>query len=84
MVRSTVWTAPMRDHLWVLGADILRDKPTLVDAREPRPKPTAVDAVVIAEDAYQAIARFTQIRAGQGFAVRVHPGNLALAAGSTR
>jgi len=82
MVRSAVWTAPMRDHLWVLGADILRDKPALVDARGP--KPAAADGVVIADDAYQAIARFTQLRAGQGFAVRVHPGNLALAAGSAR
>jgi len=66
----------------VLGADIVRDKPTLVDASGP--KPTAADGVVIADDAYQAIARFTQLRAGQGFAVRVHPGGLALAAGRTR
>lgn len=84
MVRSTVWTAPMRDHLWVLGADILRDKPTLVDAREPRQKPAAAGGVVVADDAYQAISRFTQWRAGQGLAVRVHPGGLALASGSTR
>ena len=82
MVRSAVWTAPMRDHLWVLGADILRDKPPLVDAGGP--KPTAANGVVIASDAYQAIARFTRLRAGQGFAVRVHPGSLALAAGSAR
>jgi len=82
MVRGAVWTAPMRDSLWVLGADIVRDKPTLVDASGP--KPTAADGVVIADDAYQAIARFTQLRAGQGFAVRVHPGVLALAAGRTR
>jgi thiosulfate/3-mercaptopyruvate sulfurtransferase len=82
MVRSAVWTAPMRDSLWVLGTDILRDKPALVDARGPTP--TAADGVVFADDAYQAIARFTQLRAGQGFAVRVHPGNLALAAGSAR
>lgn len=84
MVRSAVWTAPMRDHLWVLGADILRDKPTLIDAREGKSKSTAADGVVFANDASQAIARFTQLRAGQGFAVRVHPGSLALAAGSTR
>ncbi len=82
MVRSAVWTAPMRDSLWVLGADILRDKPTLIDARGPTP--TATEGVVFADDAYQAIARFTQLRAGQGFVVRVHPGNLALAAGRTR
>jgi thiosulfate/3-mercaptopyruvate sulfurtransferase len=82
MVRSTVWTAPMRDHLWVLGADILRDKPTLVDAVGP--KPAVANAVVVAADAYQAIARFTQLRAGQGIAVRVHPGNLALTAGRAR
>lgn len=82
MVRSAVWTAPMRDSLWVLGADIVRDKPTLVDASGRRP--TAADGVVIADDAYQAIARFTQLRAGQGLAVRVHPGSLALAAGRTR
>ncbi len=84
MVRSAVWTAPMRDSLWVLGADILRDKPTLFDAREPKPQATAAGGVVIAVDAYQAIARFTQLRAGQGLAVRVHPGSLALAAGSAR
>lgn len=84
MVRSAVWTAPMRDRLWVLGADILRDKPRLVDAREGKPKTTAVDAVVYADDAYQAVARFTQLRAGQGLAVRVHPGGLALAAGRTK
>jgi len=82
MVRSAVWTVPMRDSLWVLGADIVRDKPTLVDAGGP--KPIAADGVVIADDAYQAIARFTQLRAGQGLAVRVHPGSLALAAGRTR
>jgi hypothetical protein len=84
MVRSAVWTAPMRDRLWMLGADILRDKPTLIDAREPKPNPPAADSVVFADDAYQAIARFTQLRAGQGFAVRVHPGNWALAPGRTR
>jgi thiosulfate/3-mercaptopyruvate sulfurtransferase len=84
MVRSAVWTAPMRDRLWMLGADILRDKPTLVDAREPKPNPTAADGVVFADDVYQAIARFTQLRAGQGFAVRVHPGNWASAPGGTR
>jgi hypothetical protein len=72
----------MRDHLWVLGADILRDKPTLVDAVGP--KPAVANAVVVAADAYQAIARFTQLRAGQGIAVRVHPGNLALTAGRAR
>jgi len=82
MVRSTVWTAPMRDSLWVLGADIVRDKPALVDVRGPNP--AVADAVVFADDAYQAIARFTQLRAGQGLAVRVHPGGLALASGSTR
>lgn len=82
MVRSAVWTAPMRDGLWVLGADIVRDKPTLVDAGAP--KPAAVNGVVIAADAYQAIARFTQVRAGQGVAVRVHPGSLALATEGTR
>lgn len=82
MVRSAVWTAPMRDSLWVLGADIVRDKPTLVDAAGPTP--AAANGVVIADDAYQAIARFTQLRAGQGLAVRVHPGSLALAAGKTR
>ena len=82
MVRSAVWTAPMRDSLWVLGADIVRDKPTLVDASGP--KPIAADGVVIADDAYAAIARFTQLRAGQGLAVRVHPGGLALARGRTQ
>lgn len=82
MVRSAVWTAPMRDSLWVLGADIVRDKPILVDAGGS--KPAAANGVVVAEDAYQAIARFTRLRAGQGIAVRVHPGNLALAAGSAR
>lgn len=82
MVRSAVWTAPMRDHLWVLGADIVRDKPTLV--ADGGPKPAATNGVVIADDAYQAIARFTQLRAGQGIAVRVHPGSLALAAGRAR
>lgn len=82
MVRSAVWTAPMRDSLWVLGADIVRDKPTPVDVRGPNPAVT--DAVVFADDAYQAIARFTQLRAGQGLAVRVHPGGLALVSGSTR
>ena len=82
MVRSAVWTAPMRDGLWVLGADLVRDKPTLVDAGGP--KPAAANGVVIADDAYQAIARFTQLRAGQGIAVRVHPGSLALAAGRAR
>jgi thiosulfate/3-mercaptopyruvate sulfurtransferase len=84
MVRSAVWTAPMRDDLWVLGADILRGKPALLDAREPGPQPTAAGGVVIANDAYQAIARFTRLRAGRGFAVRVHPGSLALAAGGAR
>lgn len=82
MVRSAVWTAPMRDGLWVLGADIVRDKPTLVAAD--RPAPAAANAVVVAADAYQAIARFTQLRAGEGLAVRVHPGSLSLAAGSAR
>ncbi len=82
MVRSAVWTAPMRDDLWVLGADILRDKPTLVAAD--RPVPAAANAVVVADDAYQAIARFTRLRAGEGLAVRVHPGSLALAAGGAR
>lgn len=82
MVRSAVRTAPMRDSLWVLGVDIVRDKPTLVDASGL--KPPAADGVVIADDAYQAIARFTQLRAGQGIAVRVHPGSLALAAGRAR
>jgi len=84
IVRSAVWTAPMRDGLWVLGADILRSKPSLIDARAGRPKPTAAEGVVFADDAYQAIARFTQMRAGQGIAVSVHPGNPALAAGSMR
>lgn len=84
MVRSAVWTAPMRDDLWVLGADIVRDKPLLVDAREPKPQSTMAGGVVFAVDAYQAIARFTQLRAGQGIAVRVHPGSLALAAGRAR
>ena len=84
MVRSTVWTAPMRDHLWVLGADILREKPTLVDAREPGQKLAAAGGVIVADDAYRAIARFTQLRAGQGLAVRVHPGSLAMASGSAR
>ncbi|MCM2288183.1 MAG: rhodanese-like domain-containing protein [Sulfuritalea sp.] len=82
MVRSAVWTAPMRDDLWVLGADILRDKPTLVAAGGPAL--ATANGVVVAADAYQAIARFTQLRAGQGVAVRVHPGSLALAAGSAR
>lgn len=82
MVRSAVWTALMRDGLWVLGADIVRDKPTLVDAGGSRP--AAANGVVIADDAYQAIARFTQLRAGKGIAVRVHPGSLALAAGDSR
>lgn len=82
IVRSAVWTAPMRDGLWVLGADILRDKPALVDARES--KPVAADGVVIADDAWQAIAHFTQLRAGRGLAVRVHPGQLALAAARAR
>lgn len=81
MVRSAVWTAPMRDGLWVLGTDIVRDKPTLVDAGGPG---QAANGVVIAHDAYQAIARFTQLRVGKGIAVRVHPGNLALAAGRAR
>ncbi len=84
MVRSAVWTAAMRDHLWVLGTDILRDKPTLVDARQAKPQPIATDGVVYADDAYHAIARFTQLRAGQGFAVRVHAGNLTSAAEGTR
>jgi len=82
MVRSAVWTAPIRENLWVLGADILRDKPTLIDVRGPTP--TATEGVVFAGDAYQAIARFTQLRAGQRFAVRVHPGSLAMTAGSAR
>ncbi|MDP2135294.1 MAG: hypothetical protein Q8J99_16960 [Sulfuritalea sp.] len=82
MVRSAVWTAPMRDGLWVLGADIVREKPTLVAAGGP--VPAAANGVVVADDAYQAIARFTQLRAGRGLAVRVHPGSLALAAGSAR
>lgn len=82
MVRSAVWTAPMRDDLWVLGADIVRDRPTLVAAGGPAP--ATANGVVVAEDAYQAIARFTQWRAGQGIAVRVHPGSLALAAGRAR
>lgn len=82
MVRSAVWTAPMRDSLWVLGVDIVRDKPTLVDAGGL--KPAAANGVVVADDAYQAIARFTQLRAGQGIAVRVHPGSLALTAGRAR
>ncbi|MDA8256138.1 MAG: hypothetical protein M0Z99_10975 [Betaproteobacteria bacterium] len=82
MVRSAVWTAPMRDDLWVLGADILREKPTLVAAD--RPAPAAANGVVVAEDAYRAIARFTRLRAGEGLAVRVHPGSLALAAGRAR
>jgi thiosulfate/3-mercaptopyruvate sulfurtransferase len=82
MVRSAVWTAPMRDSLWVLGADIVRDKPILVDAAGP--KPAAANGVVVADDAYQAIARFTQLRAGEGIAVRVHPGSLALTAGRAR
>lgn len=84
MVRSAVWTAPMRDHLWVLGADILRDKPILIDSREPKPRLTASGGVVIAVDALHAIARFTQLRAGEGLAVRVHPGNLALASRGIR
>lgn len=82
MVRSAVWTAPMRDDLWVLGADILREKPILVAAD--RPAPAAANAVVVADDAYQAIARFTRLRAAEGLAVRVHPGSLALTAGKAR
>jgi len=82
MVRGAVWTAPMRDSLWVLGVDIVRDKPTLVDGGGPKP-PTA-NGVVIADDAYLAIARFTQLRAGLDIAVRVHPGSLAFAAGGAR
>lgn len=82
MVRSAVWTAPMRDGLWVLGADIVREKPTLVAVGGP--VPAAANGVVVADDAYQAIARFTQLRAGRGLAVRVHPGSLALAAGNAR
>lgn len=74
IVRSAVWTAPMRDHLWVLGADILRERPPLVDARERNLKPVGPDGVIVADDAYAAIARFTQLRAGLGLAVRVHPG----------
>ncbi|OHC67191.1 MAG: hypothetical protein A3H93_09965 [Rhodocyclales bacterium RIFCSPLOWO2_02_FULL_63_24] len=84
VVRSTVWTAPMRDRLWVLGADILRNKPALIDARQAKPKSSASGAVVVADDAYQAIARFTQLRAGRGLAVRVDPDGLALAAGSAQ
>lgn len=79
MVRSVVWTAPMRDRLWVLGAEILRDKPTLIDAHGHTPAQIAADGVVVAADAYQALARFTQLRAGQGFPVRVHPGALTQA-----
>lgn len=84
MVRSAVWTAAMRDHLWVLGADILRTRPALIDARQAGSKPPPSAGVVVADDAYRAIARFTQMRAGRGFAVRVHPGGLAMAAGGTR
>ncbi len=84
MVRSAVWTAPMRDHLWVLGADILRNKPALIDARQAGSKPPPSAGVVVADDVYRAIARFTQLRAGRGFAVRVHPGGLAMAAGESR
>lgn len=76
MVRSAVWTAPMRDSLWVLGVDIVRDKPTLIGAHEPKPGQSAAAGVVVAADAYQALARFTQLRAGQGLPVRVHPGAL--------
>lgn len=74
MVRSAVWTAPLRDHLWVLGKDILRDRPALADARAPTPP--APHAVVVAADTASALARFTQWRAGQGFDVRVFPGPL--------
>lgn len=74
MVRSAVWVAPLRDHLWVLGKDILRDKPTLADAHAPTPP--VPHAVVVATDTATALARFTQWRAGQGFDVRVFPGPL--------
>lgn len=74
MVRSAVWTAAMRDHLWVLGRDLLQGKPVLADARNPAPP--APDAVVVAADTAGALARFTQWRAGQGYAVRVFPGPL--------
>ncbi len=73
MMRAAVWTAPLRDELWVLGTDILRGHPALADARGAAP-PSGARAVVVAPDAPGALARFTQWRAGEGRDVRVYPG----------
>jgi thiosulfate/3-mercaptopyruvate sulfurtransferase len=77
IVRSAVWTAPMRDHLWVLGADLLREKPALIGPGVATAN--GRNAVVVAADAYRAVARFAQLRAGEGLAVRVHPAASAVA-----
>jgi hypothetical protein len=82
MIRSAVWTAPLRDHLWVLGKDILQDKAVLADARNP--VPPAPQAIVVAANTAGALARFTQWRAGQGYDVRVFPAPLRTDLAQTR
>lgn len=57
IVRATVFTAPMRDDLW------------LVNARERAAAP--VGSVIHAPDAYTAIVRFTRQAAGGGKMLRV-------------
>lgn len=75
MVRTAIWTAPMRDHLWVLGRDILREKPPLLrESTSATPAVVPAHAVVVAARADTAIARFTALRADQQFDVRVYPG----------
>lgn len=57
MIRSAVYTAPMRDHLW------------LVNQREVDAVPA--DRRILAPDAYTAISRFARHLAGGGQPVRV-------------
>ena len=82
MVRSAVWIAPMRAHLWALGRDILHGTQMLADARNPAAP--APQAIVVAADTAGALARFTQWRAGQGYDVRVFPGPLRATPTPTR
>jgi thiosulfate/3-mercaptopyruvate sulfurtransferase len=108
LVRSTVFTAPMRAELWVLRDELrqalAREAPQLLDGRTeseywgetvrgtrgghlpgailfpanqvlPAPRSLAkppADTIAYAHDAYEGIAYFTRLRAGQAMAARVY------------
>lgn len=113
MVRSAVYTAPMRAELWVLKEELRRalasDPPQLLDGRTESeywgetvrgarggrlpgatqrpasqmfaaPRPSLAPpggAIAYAHDAYEGIAYFTRLVAGDAIATRVYPGGWA-------